>query len=420
MHHHVDPNMIFEENRTLGDAGKKLMALGGGIGLIGLIASLVLAFTGHWHRFQQAWLVSFSFWLAISLGALLFVALQHLTKAGWSVVIRRMAELIGAMLPMMFVLLLPVLVPMLLGNTILYPWADSEFVANNHHLHHKGFYFSAGFVLVRILLYFVVWFWISRNFLKWSMAQDSDGDNAWTGKCQKFSAPATLLIAISLTFVSFDLLMSLDPFWFSTIYGVYFFSAGFLSFFATMVISLKWLQRTGRLANAVTVEHYHDLGKYMFAFVFFWGYIAFSQFMLIWYADLPEETRYFQRRFDGPWLLVSYVLLFTHFIIPFAGILSRHVKRNGVALTVWAFFVLAIHWLDMQWLVIPNTLAETAGAHGAAGPVHQPAFFEIVDLTCFVAVSGLYIAGFAWLAKDKSLVPERDPFLTESLAFKNF
>ena len=147
--------------------------------------------------------------------------------------------------------------------------------------------------------------------------------------------------------------------------------------------------------------------------------------MLIWYADLPEETRYFQRRFEGPWLTASYVLLFAHFIIPFLGILSRHVKRNTKVLIAWSFFVLAVHWLDMHWLVIPNTLGEVAafnvGAHGAAaGEVLQPAFFELMDVTCFVAVTGLYIAGFAWLARNVSLVPERDPFLAESLAFKNF
>ena len=416
MHHHVDPNMIFEDNRTLGDAGNKLMRIGGGIGLLGLIVSVILALTGHWQRFQQAWLVSFTFWLAISIGALLFVALQHLTKAGWSVVIRRMAELFGSMLPLMFVLLLPVLIPALLGNSDLFPWANSQLMHDNHHLHHKAFYYNTGFVLVRLLLYFAVWFWISRRFLGWSLAQDKDGDNSWTGKSQRFSAPATLLIALTLTFVAFDLLMSLDPFWFSTIFGVYFFSAGFLGFFATMIISFKWLQATGRLEHSMTVEHYHDLGKWMFAFIFFWGYIAFSQFVLIWYADIPEETRFYLHRMEGPWLTVSYGLLFLHFIIPFGGLLSRHVKRNTNILMVWAFLVLFAHWLDMQWLVIPNTLPEvTAGAE-----VHQPAFFELADLTCFIAVSGLYVAGFAWMAKDKSLVPERDPFLGESLAFKNF
>lgn len=166
MHHHVDPNMIFEENRTLGDAAKKLTTIGGGIGLIGLIASLALAFSGNWQRFQQAWLVSFAFWLAISLGALLFVSLQHLTKAGWSVVIRRIAELFGSVLPLMLFLLLPVIVPALLGYSDLYPWADSELMKSNHHLQHKAFYFSPAFVSVRLLLYFAVWFLISRNFLR--------------------------------------------------------------------------------------------------------------------------------------------------------------------------------------------------------------------------------------------------------------
>ncbi|MEZ5988607.1 MAG: quinol:cytochrome C oxidoreductase [Planctomycetota bacterium] len=410
MQHSVDPSVIFGENRTLGPGRRKLMLGALGVGVVATAASIVLGLAGDGQRFQRAWLVSLAFFLTLSLGSLFFVAINHVTRAGWSIVVRRQAELFASLLPLLALLTLPVLVPLVLGSGELWIWNDHAWVEGHHHMHHKEGWLSMPFFVVRVAIYFAIWTRLARSFLRNSLAQDADGARVHTGRNQRLSAPALLLFALSVSFASFDLLMSLDPLWFSTIYGVYIFAGATLGCFAVLILTSMLLQRSGRLEHAITTDHYHDLGKFMFAFVVFWAYIAFSQFMLIWYGDLPEETRFFANRATGVWGDASYALLFGQFVVPFAGLLSRHVKRNKPALAFWAVWILVFHWLDMQWLVMPNELHEG---------VAQPALFHVLDVTCLLAVGGIWVAGYAWLARERSLVPERDPYLGESLAFKN-
>jgi len=384
----------------------------------------------------HCYLVNYCFFLSISLGALFFVALQHATRAGWSVTLRRLAEVLAANVPLLALLFLPILVPVLLNvpalkqwlfsnldqavgpdhwlyvacdrlaNVHLFPWTDSEVVAGDELLRHKAPYLNPAFFAIRAVFYFAVWWLLARFFLRRSLAQDLSGDPHLTVRMERLSPVALLLFAVTVTFASFDWLMSLEPAWFSTIFGVYYFSGAAIGFLATIILLAMLLQATGRLNRSITVEHYHDLGKLLFGFVVFWGYIAFSQYMLIWYANIPEETTWFLARQSGSWKWVSVILLFGHLLIPFFGLLSRGVKRRKILLGSWALWMLAAHWLDLYWLVMPSLGAEAV----PPGPI---------DLACFVGLGGVYLAGVVWTAGNRSLVPLADPRLRESLAFEN-
>jgi len=398
------PANLTAEDHRLGDGAIHVARAGILVGAAGLAVSLIWGRSAEdlGHRFFHAYLVSFAFYLSLSLGGLFFVILQHLTRSGWSVVLRRPAESIASNLWLMAILALP-LIP---GIRHLYHWADADAVARDHLLHGKEPYLNVQFFLIRLAVCFVVWIALAAFFRRNSVRQDSTGDVGLTLRMQKWSAPAMLLYAVTATFAAFDLLMSLDPHWYSTIFGVYYFSGSVLGFFAMLALTVLLLQRAGRLAHAVTAEHYHDLGKLVFAFTVFWAYIAFSQYMLIWYANIPEETVWYLRRQNGEWAVVGLALLFGHFVVPFLVLMSRWQKRRPGVLAACCVWVLLMHLLDMYWLVIPQTSPTSA----------RP---SLVDITCFLGVGGLYVAGLALSLRRQALVPLRDPRLRESLAFEN-
>ena len=358
-------------------------------------------------RFFHAYLWAWAYFLSIGLGALFFVTLQHLTRAGWSVVVRRIAEYLAATLPVMALLFLPILVAMLQGNSTLYSWVDPQKVAADALLRGKSGYLNVTFFAIRFGIYALVWTTLSQLWLRQSLAQDSSGDVTITHRMQQQSAPAMFVVALSLTFCAFDTLMSLEPHWFSTMFGVYFFAGSVLSFLATTIIIARLLHDRGIVANVLTTEHFHDLGKLLFGFVFFWGYVAFSQYMLIWYANIPEETEWIIERKEGGWWPLSLALLFGHFVLPFPGLISRHVKRHRVGLGFWAVFLLIMHAVDLYWLVMPSL-------HDPAGPR-----LGAMELACWTGMLGLFVATFAFFARGHALVPRQDPRLAESLAFEN-
>jgi hypothetical protein len=223
----------------------------------------------------------------------------------------------------------------------------------------------------------------------------------------RISAPSMIAIALTLTFAAIDFMMTLEPTWFSTIFGVYYFASCVLGVHAAMILTLIWLQSRGIMKKSVTIEHYHDLGKMLFAFTVFWAYIGFSQFMLIWYANIPEETFWFKKRFAGDWSMVSWVLVFGHFVLPFFGLISRQIKRNRTTLAFWAIWLLAMVWIDLFWLIKP-----------ALGTTDLP--FGLLDVLCFVGIVSIFIASTAFHARNKNLIPIKDPRLARSLAFENF
>ncbi len=279
-------------------------------------------------------------------------------------------------------------------------------------------YLTKGFFTLRWVAYLLIWSLLGFFYLGTSRKQDdtaSAEDRAkLTRKMEVMAAPGTLLFAITLTFAAFDLMMSLDPVWFSTMWGVYYFAGSFLAAVSTLALALMALQKFGYLPS-VNKEHYHDLGKLMFAFVFFWGYIAFSQFMLIWYANLPETNYWFELRgittvggnpYISGWTWVAVALLFGHLLIPFLGLLSRWIKRSKKLLGFWAVWLLVMHWVDHWWVVMPNY----------ATP-HPPV--PLVELLCLVGLGGIAVGYAVLRATGQGLIAAGDPRLGDSLGHVN-
>ena len=407
-----------DERTTLAGLGPRVVPVLAAVGLVGLGAAVGLGWArGDGLRyFFHTYLTSYSFLLSISLGALFFVALQHVTRAGWSVTVRRLAEVLAGNLLLMAVLFLPILAAVLLaGGGVepgsgawqdpLYEWNRPAAVAENPLVAHKTPYLSRGFFAARAVVYLAVWAAAAWFYLGRSRKQDETRDPGLTLAMERASPVVLLAFAATVTFASFDWLMSLAPEWYSTIFGVYYFSGAAVGALAAIILAAVLLQGAGRLRESITVAHYHDLGKLLFAFVFFWGYIAFSQYMLIWYGNIPEETRWYLVRQEGAWRWVSVLLLFGHLLIPFLGLLPREAKRRKPLLAFWAVWLLVFHWLDIYWLVMPSL----------GGP-ELP--LGLIDAGCLLGLGGLYVAGLWWVAGEKPLVPLADPRRHEALAFE--
>ncbi|MGE3163811.1 MAG: quinol:cytochrome C oxidoreductase [Planctomycetota bacterium] len=419
---------ISSENRTLHDLAPKLMGVGLVLGVVGLAAGFVLG-TRAEHRdvFYHSYLVSACFFLSISLGGLFFTMVQHLTKAGWSVAVRRPAEILALNVLPLALLFIPILIPghdpethePTGGMSLLYgAWLQPS----GHHaevIKAKSAWLSEGFFQARVVVYFAVWILLSQVMFRSSVRQDLTGDKGITTRLGVISAPGMIAFALTTSTAAFDLLMSLRPEWFSTIFGVYFFAGCALGGFATMILFLRFAQAAGRLRSVVTPEHYQDLGKLLFGFgIVFWAYIGFSQFMLIWYANMPEETGWYKIHAEDPgWSRASGLLLIGHFFLPFLFLVSRHVKRSAVGLTVGAVYMLAIHWFDLFWLVMPQV---NPTGHDLYPQVPTAPSQLLLHLLCFVGVGGVFLAFTGFNLRKCSLVAERDPRLGESLAFENY
>ena len=393
-----------DDNITLDGEASRLSQLAFVVGGVALAGAVVLGLSDL-AKLQRAYLTAFMYVLSVGLGALWFVAIQHLTNAKWSVVVRRVAEILANNMLLVGVLSLGVVGPMMAGSTDLYAWLDHERVHSDHILHHKAAYLNMTFFTVRWLIYFGFWIWLARRFFKMSVRQDKYGGDEISKALQRTSAPSMIAFALTLTFCAFDLIMSLDAVWFSTMFGVYYFAGCVLAGYSSLALALMWVQKHGRLTASVNQEHYHDIGKMMFAFTVFWAYIGFSQFLLIWYADIPEETHWYHWRFEGGWKVVSALLLVLHFAVPFFGLMSRHMKRNKRRLAFWAVWLLVVHYVDLFWLIYPNG--------GGAVPL------GLLDILCLVGVLGLFVGVSARRARGVNLIPTGDPRLADSLAFEN-
>lgn len=289
------------------------------------------------------------------------------------------------------------------------PLGDPHEFTEKKVLEKKKPYLNRTFFLVRVGIYFVVWVLLAMRLFRYSTAQDKSKDPRLTLAAQRFAPPATFLYGLTLTFAAFDWIMSLDPMWFSTIFGVIIFSCGVVSSLAVIILVTLALRASGPLKGAVTIEHYHDLGKLMFGFLVFWAYVQFSQYMLIWYAALPEETTFYHNRWGyAPWDTVSQALIFLHFILPFFWVMSRNFKRNVGRLQIGAAIILVMHVVDMYWFVMPNF------------QLGEPGFsFHWLDAACLFAVAGIYGAFVFNRMTQHALVPVGDPRLERSLQFMN-
>ncbi|MHB8899837.1 MAG: quinol:cytochrome C oxidoreductase, partial [Thermoguttaceae bacterium] len=320
--------------------------------------------------------------------------------------VRRLNEILAANMPLMAVLFLPLAVSLFLPAVGPYVWANSEFAARSALVQHKEPYLNVSFFLARSLVYLGLWVWMARFYFTRSVRQDRSGDPQLTVTMERYSGPILLLYGVTITFAAFDWLMSIDPEWFSSIFGVYFYSGATVGGLAAVILVAIVSQRLGYANDAITTEHYHDLGKLLFSFVIFWGYIAFSQYMLIWYANIPEETRWYLDRQTPAWSGFSIVLLVGHLFIPFFGLISRVVKRRKGLLGFWCVWLLVLHWFDMCYLVMPAFSAERF-------PI------GLIDVCLLVGLGGLYVAGTVRAARGVALVATRDPRLAEALSFEN-
>lgn len=364
------------------------------LGLAGFVVGLMRDPSRVW----MAYLISFFYFVSLALGGLFFTAIQHVTKAGWSVNIRRLCESYTAFLPFAAIAAGVFLV----GAPKLYLWLDSAKVAQDHLLQHKAGYLNGTFFVVRLFIFFAIWLLFSKLMVGGSIKQDSTGDQKITLSMVKYGVIFLLLFALSYSFFSVDLLMSVEPHWFSTIYGVYCFAGMFQITMATTILLIIYLQKKGLLAGFVDDNHMHDLGKFLFAFTVFWAYVAFSQYMLIWYANLPEETGFIMTRTEGAWLPVSLLLLVGKFIVPFLALLPRWAKRTPMHLAAVSVWLLIMQFVDLYWLVYPAYFEEHIK-------------FGLYEVLIFMGFMGLFLLAMTRFLSRNHLVPIKDPRIQESL-----
>jgi hypothetical protein len=416
----------------------KLHIIGFVLAIVGLGAAYALKGDAEHSnpKFWTSYLNAFMFALALALGGFFFTILQHLVRAGWSIVLRRLAEHMMIALPFVALFGLPIL---FVGAHEIFEWSHTEVVENDPMLKAKVMFLNEGALRVRYAIYLGLWSVVAGAMWVWSRRQDKLKDEeeiaSITRKQRFLAAPALIVFAMSLTFGGFDFMMSLDPHWFSTMFGVYFFCGIALSAFAFLCLISYLLKRSGYLDGVVTVEHFHDLGKYMFGFTVFWTYIAFSQYFLIWYANIPEETYFFSYRGHGGWLTLSLILVFGRFVIPFFALLRRPLKRHPAGLTAMAVFFLVMQYVDLYWLVQPpyahhrvhqyEHLAEEHADKASeyldlAHYFHEHVDFGAVDILCLVGFIGVFLIPFGWSLATRALVPVKDPRLAESVNFENF
>ncbi len=378
----------------------RLRMIGVAVGVVGALSCAILA-RGHAQEFYAAWLVAFIYFLTIALGCLYFVLIHTSFQGGWGIVVRRVAENGAATLPLFALLFLPVA----LGMNELFPWTLPA-AASDPLIQTKAAYLNTSFFYVRAAVYFLVWSGLAWWFARASYAQDASHDPLLSAQLRRYSAAALIPLAITHHFASVDWLMSLDPHWFSTIFGVYSFAGSLVAAFAFMTVVVLGLHHAG-VRGIFTPEHFQDLGKLLLAFTVFWAYIGFSQYFLIWYGNIPEETIWFKHRLEGGWRPLSMALAIGHFGIPFPYLLMRGLKRKPATLLLGAVWMLAMHLLDIYWVVAPNF-----NEHGP--------HFGLLDVAAFVTVGALFMAAFGWLLQSHPVVPVGDPRLGESLAFENF
>ncbi len=376
------------------------------IGLILVVVGIILGILSFFIDKERAlynYLLAFSFVTSIAIGSLFLFALEYVAGADWSVPIRRVVEFFASFVVLIIVLALP----LLLNMKDLFEWAKPEVLQNDKILQGKSGYLNNTFFIIRIIIYCGIWsifyFVLSKN----SKKQDFTKEQILTKRNIILSAIFVPLFAITTTVFAIDWLMSIEPHWFSTIFGVYFFSGSVVGALAAVTLTTVLLKENGYLHPAMIEDHYFSLGALLFAFVNFWAYIAFSQFMLIWYANLPEETFWFMARWKDGWAFVSLALIVVNFIVPYSLLLSQPSKMNPKRLKFASVWILFAHLLDLYWLIMPSLHSEKSG------------FFYLILVLAFpVAFIGGLILVFFYNSKKYNLVPVGDPKLQRGLDFR--
>ena len=361
------------------------------------VATFAAGFAVDQERVWHSYLTSYFFFASLALGGLFFTAIQHAVSAGWSVNIRRIPESMTAFLPAV----LGCGLVLVAAGSKLYLWLDHDVVAADAILSGKSSYLNLSFWTVRLVFFTGLWWFFATKIVGYSLKQDVDGDESWTRKLGKFSIAFLLVFALSYSLFSVDLLMSLEPHWFSTIFGVYCFAGMFQSTLAFCILLTLYCKKQGFVTGLMTMEHVHDLAKFLKGFTVFWAYIAFSQFMLIWYANLPEETVFYLHRSHHGWMEISMALLVFKFVVPFVALLPRGAKRNPIHLSAVCILVLVMQYVDLYWLVYPN--------------YKDHVVFSWMEIGLFIGFLGGFLFMVTRFLSKNNLVPIKDPRIHESL-----
>jgi hypothetical protein len=366
--------------------------------LIGLL-TLVIGYVMDKERIWQSFLTNFFYFTSLALGGLFFTTIQYATKAGWSAAVRRIFESLASFLPYATVAAVLIIV---FGAHHVFEWMNSDVVAKDVILQKKHAYLNLPFFATRTIVFFAGWMIFQKLIIGNSVKQDTTGNEGLTHKNVVYSILFLLFFAISYSLFSVDFIMSLHPHWYSTMFGVYTFAGLFQSSLSLITIIVIKLMDRGLVKGVITDEHLHDLGKFMFAFTIFYAYIAFSQFMLIWYANLPEETIFYAHRAQGGWMAVSYSILAFKFVVPFLMLLPRGAKRDKAHLTRVAVLLLIMQWVDIYWLVYPNF---------NEGEI----VFSYQEVGLFLGFAGVFIYAITKFLSKNSVVAVKDPYMHESL-----
>ena len=363
-------------------------------------------------RTMLSYLVAFLYFLGLTLGMLALNMAKYAARARWHIVIRRAIEAVHAPLPALAVLFIPIA----LAARKIYVWIDPPAGLDKqvlHNIEHKHGYLNFPGLVWRSVVYFAVWLLISELLFRRSVAQDEDGSPRWTAANRRWGSVGLPLVAIAATFAAFDWVMSLNPTWYSTLFGVYFLTGSFVAGLSLLVLILTFVRGPGVVGSLVKKPHFHNVGKLLLAFVCFWGYIAFSQYMLMYHANLPEEVPWFLVRTHGSWRPFAFLLAFGRFILPFLALLSRDLKLRPRALSVVAAWLLFMHLIDLIWLVFPSAQMRDFGMKWS--PASLGLHWTLI--TAFVGVGGVWAACALWRLQGKYLVPVGDPYLEDSLRY---
>lgn len=418
------------------------------LALVGL-GLLAAGYAGDPHRFAFSYLYGLFTILTLALGAMFFVVTMHVTKGYWAVTMRRIPEVLMVCVPVLALLFVPVALHAetlyewvghgdsahgddhgeeghgaddghehgsLLGTSVVHA-QDHGVAAEQAHAHtpmeealhhelmeHKAAYLNYSGWLGRSIAYWLIWMLIGFAYFRMSTRQDESKAFSLTNRMESFAPISAMAFGVTLTFAAFDWIMAMEPTWYSTIFGVHVFAGAACVLLATMIVVLMSLADAGYLGKAVNVEHFHDLGKLLFGFMCFWAYVGFSQWMLIYYAGIPEEATYFERRWGGGWEMIAYILIFGHFVAPFLFFMSRVVKRNLPLLKATAVWLIFMHVVDMYWYVMP---------YATDGHPHLAVHF--MDIGALLFVGGAFFTAVFLVMKRFALIPVGDPRLERGL-----
>ena len=371
------------------------------VGVIFVVASLAGAFLSP-EQFFRSYLIGFVFWIGLALGSLGLLMLQYLTGGAWGVVIRRVLEAATRTLPLMILLFIPLAA---LGLGHVYQWVHPEAMTDQVArtiVEHKRGYLNPGFFWIRAAAYFALWGALIYFLNKWSRDNDRTADRRYLKNLGKLSGPGLVFFIFAVSFASFDWVMSLDAEWFSTIFGLLFLMNWVLTAFSFVIAVMAVLSVRKPMSDVVAPTHFHDLGKLLLAFIMLWAYFAFSQYLIIWSGNIPEETKWYLYRLRGGGGYVGILIVLLHFALPFVMLLSRDIKRSGRALLWIALLVFLMRFVDLVWLIVPEF---------HRGELH----LSWMDFVVPLGIGGIWLWYFIWELNKRPLFPFNDPQLEEAI-----